>query len=144
MVSSQGSNPLLTHLTITMNSLFHPKLITKLIGLAFLPCAVLPLGEAKANENCNLLLAQSRRTAQTEPRTKKQKMRRTRHASTNSFKQNSGTNRAGTFCCSSYGNGHGWGCYSIEKGQSCPGETLVDCTGNTDLDEHGNLTCGGN
>ncbi len=33
-----------------MNSLFHPKLITKLIGLAFLPCAVLPLGEAKANE----------------------------------------------------------------------------------------------
>ena len=145
MVNSRGSIPPLPHIAITMNSLFHSKLITKSIGLAFLPCAILPLGEAKANENCNYQLAQSIRTTQVELHKKNRKTRRTQHSSTNSFKKNpGGTNRAGTFCCSSYSPGDGKGCYSIEKGESCPGETLVDCTGNTSLDEHGNLSCAGN
>ncbi len=48
---------------------------------------------------------------------------------------------AGTFCCDSYANGSGWGCTKIPSDGSCPGQTLVDCTGNTSLDSEGNLTC---
>ena len=48
---------------------------------------------------------------------------------------------AGTFCCDTYANGSGWGCTEISAGESCPGQTKVNCTGNTSLDPEGNLTC---